>query len=134
MGLVVVVVISRMEEEDGELGVKVPVVEPLSDEGAFVDCGAAVGGGGEDDFGVGEGGGEGLRGDCGERWGLGEGGWGGEGGGEEDGAEFGGVGAAAVEEDEGLFVGEMEWVDDEGGGLGLGFGVWGLVIVVVLLL
>lgn len=110
-----------------------PVVEPLSDEGAFVDRGAAVGGGGEDEFGVGEGGGEGLRGGCGGRGGLGEGGWGGEGGGEEDGAESGGVGAATVEEDEGLFVGEMEWVDDEGGGVwGLGFGHCCGVVVVML--
>lgn len=60
------------------------------------------------------------------------GGW--EGGGEEDGAEFGGVGAAAVEEDKGLFVGEMEWGDDDGGregGLGFGHGC-GAVVVVML--
>lgn len=104
-----------------------PVVEPLGDEGAFVDCGAAVGGGGEDEFSVGEGGGEGLGNGWGERAGEcgGGGRWGGEGGGEEDGAEFGGVGAAAVEEDECLFVGGMKWGDDEGGregGLEFGHG------------
>lgn len=67
-----------------------PAVEPLVGESAFVDHGAPIGGCGEDEFGVGKCFWEGL--------GVGilvrEEGWG----------EFRGGGAAAVEDDEGLFV------------------------------
>lgn len=94
-----------------------PVVEPLRYDAAVVDGRAASGGRGEDEAGVGEGGCEShcFAGVVAVRIG--------DFGGEEFWTELGGVGAAAVEEDEGLLV-RAERGDDEG------FGVVVVVVVV----
>lgn len=68
-----------------------PIIEPLSYDGAVVDCGAALGRRRENELGVGEGGSEGFF-LCDVM-------------GEEGRAEGGCVGAAAVKDYECLFVG-----------------------------
>lgn len=73
----------------------------MGDETAVEGEGAALGGGGKDEFGVGE-----ALLECVIGGGRGEGGK--EKGGEERGREGGGVGGSAVEENEGLLVGWTE--------------------------
>ncbi len=95
-------------------GERSEVIEPLGDDTAFEGECAALGGGGKDELGVGEALLESVTG-------SGRGGGGRENRGEKWGREGGGVGALAVKQNEGLFVGKTEGFDDQCVWVGGGF-------------